>query len=454
MMRPLLAARPRHPSPSIALLAGHLAMATSALSAPLMVVHRIIGPAIPVGLLPITLVAVGVPIGYGVGPLRHHSRLRRAVAIAGALLASGYTLWESRYRAWPLLSLAWIERARHDSDSLSGALLLGATVLTALLLWNVGVWIGAREPSGPDSAQFFVVGLITLLAGLLTAAVVRYSATSDLELTIFVFCLCGLLTLPLSQREWELARRHGTQAGGRPPTASWALLAAGSGTVIAAMAGLVAVGTQSIPLSSVFERLGAAIHRLLQLIHRDSPVVWSNGGRIEVPAPLSGQSPPPPPPSSFGFVLFALVVGVAAILLSGKLLRQGHAAHGGVPYEEERTAVERQKGVRSRGARPVRSRHAMQSWPDGEEARTVREAYRGLLRLGARSRLARSPRETPLEYAGRLNERFPSATQDLSLLTTSYMRDRYGDEHLRPSEISEAIEAWRRVKDRAGDQHQ
>jgi hypothetical protein len=77
--------------------------------------------------------------------------------------------------------------------------------------------------------------------------------------------------------------------------------------------------------------------------------------------------------------------------------------------------------------------------------RTIRAAYRRLLRRGAALGHPRAAHVTPQDYLGHLRRIPIPAERDAALLTTAYMRVRYGDEAEQPEDLEQGLHAWERL---------
>jgi hypothetical protein len=143
-------------------------------------------------------------------------------------------------------------------------------------------------------------------------------------------------------------------------------------------------------------------------------------------------------------LIVLLILSRAVTRLSG--LRHDHA------FEEERESV----WSRAEAAAAWRalmsglgSRLRCPARPGREDERraprTIREAYRRLLRRGAALGHPRPAHETPQEYLGRLRRILIPDERDAALLTSAYMRVRYGDEAERPEDLEQVIHAWERL---------
>jgi hypothetical protein len=91
--------------------------------------------------------------------------------------------------------------------------------------------------------------------------------------------------------------------------------------------------------------------------------------------------------------------------------------------------------------RPARPRHDDERRPP----RTIREAYRRLLRRGAALGYPRAAHETPQEYLGQLRRVPVPDERYAALLTSAYMRVRYGDEAERPEDLQQVIHVWEQL---------
>lgn len=80
----------------------------------------------------------------------------------------------------------------------------------------------------------------------------------------------------------------------------------------------------------------------------------------------------------------------------------------------------------------------------------VRHAYAQMTRWGARSGLARTVSQTPLEYEQVLCATFPTYQDEVAFITRSYMKARYGGEVPSGQEIEQLKTSSRKLKRKAG----
>jgi hypothetical protein len=79
-------------------------------------------------------------------------------------------------------------------------------------------------------------------------------------------------------------------------------------------------------------------------------------------------------------------------------------------------------------------------------AARIRQIYRHLLRESARLGMGREDAETPLEFLSDLQIVFPGCEDDLSLVTSAYLKVRYGEYPETRREVEEVEQAWKNVR--------
>lgn len=82
-------------------------------------------------------------------------------------------------------------------------------------------------------------------------------------------------------------------------------------------------------------------------------------------------------------------------------------------------------------------------------AARIRQVYARLLALCARLGANRPPAQTPVEFLPALNALFPDCCAELDLITSAYLRVRYGMLPETEAEVNDVVAAWQNV-DRAG----
>ncbi len=87
-------------------------------------------------------------------------------------------------------------------------------------------------------------------------------------------------------------------------------------------------------------------------------------------------------------------------------------------------------------------------------AARIRRIYRQLMALSQKHGAGRLPSQTPLEFLPRLEELFPAGQEDLSLITSAYVKVRYGEYPETLSEVGDVQRAWDRIRRQARKENQ
>jgi len=82
-------------------------------------------------------------------------------------------------------------------------------------------------------------------------------------------------------------------------------------------------------------------------------------------------------------------------------------------------------------------------------AARIRRIYRQLMALSQKLGAGRPPSLTPLEFLPRLEELFPTEQESLGLITSAYVKVRYGEYPETLQEVEEVQRAWHRIRRQA-----
>jgi hypothetical protein len=85
-------------------------------------------------------------------------------------------------------------------------------------------------------------------------------------------------------------------------------------------------------------------------------------------------------------------------------------------------------------------------WRDWRTAASIRRIYQQMCRAASGAGYPRSTTETPYEYLDTLTKVWPSNTGDAQLITTAYVKIRYGELPETQSELDEIKAAWQRLE--------
>jgi hypothetical protein len=353
------------------------------------------------------------------------------------------------------------------------------TGVTTLILWWVGGRIGASDLEASEVYRFFGIGLGGLFAGLIVAALGagKGPLVGVIENTTLIFFAAALVSLPLAQLTWVQAR--GKAAGAQPPPLDrhWAGIVGGAvacvillalfiaSSISADLMGAAAAGLARLPdlLALLLTPLIVLGSFLVQLL------VWlfhglagrpraAHAPSLHVPnfAQLTrghqgGAHLPPVLVTTVKGVALVVVALIVLLILSRAVTRLSGLRHDRA-FEEERESVwSREEAaaawralVSGLGSR-LRRRARPQRDDERRPPRTIREAYRRLLRRGAALGHPRAAHVTPQEYLGHLRRIPIPDERDAALLTSAYMRVRYGDEAERPEDLEQVVQAWERL---------
>ena len=403
----------------------------------------------------------------------------RVLFTAATLLAAMLVVWALYYHAWVPLDPRWIATMLHVAHMPGRAHAMLGTGVTTLILWWMGGRIGASDLEASDVYRSFGIGLGGLFAGLIVAALGagKGPLVGVMENTTLIFFAAALASLPLAQLTWVQAR--GKAAGAQPPPLDhhWAGIVGGAVAFVILLAlfivssfsadllGAAAAGLARLPdllallLTPLIVLGGFLVQLLVWLFHG-----LAGKPRAAHPPTLhlptfsqlthgqhGGAYLPPVLVTTAKGVALVVVALVVLLILSRAVTRLSGLRHDRA-FEEERDSVWSREeavaawralmsGLGRRLRRPARPRCDDERRPP----RTIREAYRRLLRRGAALGHPRAAHVTPQEYLGHLRRIPIPDERDAALLTSAYMRVRYGDEDERPEDLEHAIHAWERL---------
>lgn len=464
----------------------------------------------PDHLLPILVAAVEVAaiapwlhllagmLGHGGAPVP----APLGIALAGLLgfgsarwfLAGGWDIGAARLMSlglWLLLVIGWLGVTGAGIGApltlLDGLIArdgaLYALLVVAGVAWWRGLALGVQpEPFSPAAMRSrleIVIGL--LVAALIVAALVGGAAGEQAlnaaASALPVVLIGGLVALSTAQARAVRVRVRQESSGW---IGAGALVAVGIVLLALLLAGIAGPEVWRQVLSPVlfilrpigwlldWALLGLAYAIFLLL----TPLMWLlrklSGGVQQVEEP---QVEPGPPLDFQGQVQSALpgwllqvleiaLIGAAILLgvwLVLRTLRRFRPETLNGPVDEIRESVWSREAALDQLRGWLRGLEA--PWGGGQRRgrydlnrppKTVREAYQHLLVLAARRGQPRVPAESPIDYATRMQERWPSVDQPLDDLTRRYLRARYG-EHESPTEAEQARVEWETIRDSLPD---
>jgi hypothetical protein len=393
----------------------------------------------------------------------------------GALVAVLIAIWARFYARWLPFDPRWL--AHVPSTQPSGPVI--ATALVVLALWWTGSRIGASSLDEYTVFRFFAIGVAGLFGALILGS--HTLPEGGLVIAVVVFFALAFITLPAAQL--VSVRERGKARGARLPAVDrrWAgtALAATLGVVLLALlltalsSGAVLTLTLDLlaripdlllfvlyPFALVLGYLMQALINLVQALMRHSgtvlrsPVQQPKVPRLPNGHQAQGHLPAVVHAILGGAILLVLAV-IVVVVLSRAVGRLGAFRQDQV-FEEERESVwswNEAGGAWQELLGRLRSRLQRQRGPQVATVglpRSIREAYRRLLHRATALGYARAAPETPGEYLARLQHIPIPDEQDAALLTTAYMRVRYGDAPERPEDVEQATEAWTRLDQALG----
>ncbi len=81
----------------------------------------------------------------------------------------------------------------------------------------------------------------------------------------------------------------------------------------------------------------------------------------------------------------------------------------------------------------------------GQNLKTSRQGFVRLVKWGKRSGVEKKPAETPLEYAGRLQERFQPLKEEIDTIVSAFHREVYGETPLHPHTLKQVSGAVKSI---------
>ncbi len=379
----------------------------------------------------------------------------------GAMGRSPRTTTVLSWLAWPLATLLLLVAILGGFSGMphrAGA--AAFVVLAAGVLW----WLGARLASGRMTYKTVVSGFqfgLFILAGSLF---VGYEVDVDLSAAIptaVAFVACGLVGAAAARVSDEggplFARRGGSW---------WGMLFVSVALVL--MLGVFAGFLFSPELMQLIVRgiraLGGLIDRLFDLVASifPSPGSETSSGPVVPPPAEQGLSPGPPQPPSrrwspFRIIYYIMVIGVvlaAAWRVTSQLFdwMRRRAGAGTVEMESLRGAFRLDLARLFRRmlawVSGLLSLGRLRRKPHEEPAQItcVRRLYADMLRWGTESGLPRGSSQTPFEYQQILCVALPGHGADVTLITETYVRAKYGAETPTDAELHQARESRHRLK--------
>lgn len=339
-------------------------------------------------------------------------------------------------------------------------------VILGVIAWSRGLWLASTDDLfESEFVRAAVLRTVVLQALVLAVAALFWDdASSPIQaLAVFMvplgFAACLITATGIQIRTARLNIR--AEADQRLPGRGWLLTGAGISGAILLIAALIAgtAGREAWqlaiwPIVQVLRALnwlldwiilGFALVGYFILL----PVFWALQQLMEdeeedfvqefaddpvfEQEELTGDSDLVPEPvlqvMQWVFVAVAIVLAIWFGIRQLKRVQQRTQTGGEAEVRESvfssEAVMDDLKGMLS-GLRNIwkgrRGRYSLRSQPE-----SVREAYQHVIVHAGRIGLGRDERETPIEYAHRLDEAEPDVQQQVDDLTERYLRARYGD---------------------------
>jgi hypothetical protein len=361
------------------------------------------------------------------------------------------------YGSYPLLDGGWVAALLHDSRGVLEWFILAFNLILITILWVLGMTHARRPREYYAACNRFDLGLAAFFA-LFTIKLIALTKGETMAgnsvslLFVFPFFLFGLLSIGMARM---------------PGGASKAFLPGYRGIgVIASFVAAVLIGTGGVllfflPGLTVAAQFG---YRALTVIGRPlasifvSVMLWVFGARSYRSDPVVKSSPVADwdkiTPSEHGWWMEILQKvlgwGLGGVLLLTLLLALAFALFHLLKWLLSRTEKSR---------RPLRQSapsHFAALWSFWVRAcmkflRGIRrhlraaELYGALLGWAGRSGFQHDRSETPLEFAMRLNARFPVLKAPIDRIIVAYNREVYGETDPDGPSLAEANDAWRLI---------
>ena len=420
------------------------------------------------------------------GRLIHHLQLdaARSKVLAIYLCAACILVFLKllHYGAYSWLSVDWLARLGADlASSLRHLPPAAVTVAVGLVAWWRGLGLSGRPATLGLVVARFQAGLVAFVVVLVLATQVP---RVDVSLPVFGYFAGGLLAM-------AIARVEGIAGGrGQPADRFWLgvlalavglVLVLGSAIVVALVSsGSLVAGVFAV-LSPILEMLGAlflllltpfgylaewlvnllrpltaGVRPLLPVLPTPGPELEQGQGQVvQLPMPLQGL---------FHAAALVAFLALAVWLISSALSRRRDYMAGdldeiresvgglGSLWNDARAAA---ASLWARLTARARQRTILPGLSLGQEVASlsIRQIYARLLLLAARLGAPRRPEQTPYEYLGDLGRLFPTARDDLTVVTEKYVRARYSPEAPTSEDVRSVREAWNRFRKELATRH-
>jgi hypothetical protein len=423
--------------------------------------------------LPLAVLLLG---GYLLAAAPERSPLAgtRWRALLVAVLLGLWAVWATHYPMAPLWHPRWLWDlllAAHEAFPKIAPPVLGA-VAAPLVLWR-GLALGGREFSHFTAERLFRRGVTWSVLFVLLYAAYRQAPLFALArplaasyLLAFAFLSLLLLTLARLLGIWEESRGRDPRvlAFNRP----WFAVALVTAALIAAL-GAAAGGLAGVEIWPYLAPLGrwlspvleaafyilfffaSLVARLILFVISRAPLRWWRDQESLEPLNerLRSIRDLHLPPEVVSRARWGMVVLIVLLLSLGVLLAVARRRRRPLPDGDERESVW-ERGEFWRGLRRLFARRALRAARDdlagAPEVIAIRVLYRRLLRLAGAAGHPRRADQTAREFQQVIAPAAGGAALQLSALTATYERVRYGEYHPPAAEVAAAREWWERLR--------
>jgi len=411
------------------------------------------------------LYPVSFAVTLGVRAAVHSLRLTKVLSWVASPFATLLWLMILLYPGPPAKTGSWtavlLRSLNGIVDEVGAALFI---VVAAGLLWSLGVRLGTARTGYEMVVTEFQLGLIALAGSLFIGYLVGadQSAAVPIGVLYIGLGLLGAAALRVDDRGGRLFfARDGTW---------WAMLVVGVGLVL-----LLGLAAGIIFTPEFMHLVGRGIRGLWELTVRLLDAIaglFSSSSTPEMQPPPSAEIPPP---QEEGYswslpewllrpsrIVYAVFAGGLALVAIWRIASQffdwvrRRAGRGGAELESLPGAFRTDLAGLFRRLLAWAGRLGtviLGLWrPRNRQpgpAASVRRLYADMLRWGARSGFPRRSSQTPLEYQRTLSAAFPAHTAEVTFITESYVRARYGGQSPTQAQLNELKESRRRLKHKA-----
>jgi hypothetical protein len=357
--------------------------------------------------------------------------------------------------------------------------------LAVIAIWWRGIRLG-RERFGPITVgASFRLGALMFIAFAVSGLLVPLIRKQALLIPIFSFLFFGSLAL-ITARISSISLLRGGSAS--PFDRRWlGSIAVVLFVVVGGAAGMAAVASgQAQLLLAIVADLAVLVGAIaaapvLLLLSLLAPGTEAIRQALPTPTPDPGlppweaetgsepglgfrmleQSTNPLSPETRALLTEAVVILGLAILIAALLLSLRWALRNpGKGRAQDTEPILEAESLASAVRRAVRQgvQKIITGLPGGgklrpperlQAAARIRQIFIALLDLAEQNGAPRQPYQTPLEFSGGLQGRYPALSAELETITQAYVRIRYGELPETVQEVAQVETAWRRLQTEA-----